>query len=120
MKTILVVDDDTLTQTLFRRLLEPLNVRVVSASSSDEGIQLAREVHPALILMDIYLPGQVGNGLLATRIIRAEDGLQNIPIILITAGIVPYEEVNALPDIPCIRKPFELKVLMETVKTVLG
>jgi CheY-like chemotaxis protein len=119
MKTVLVVDDDTLTQTLFRRMLEPLNIEVVGASSSDEGIRLAREVHPALILMDIYLPGQVGNGLLATRIIRAEDGLEDIPIILITAGVVPYEEVNALPGIPCIRKPFELKALMETVKTVL-
>ncbi|MBL8152863.1 MAG: response regulator [Anaerolineae bacterium] len=120
MKTILVVDDDMLTQTLFRRLLEPLDVQVVGASSSDEGIRLAREVHPALILMDIYLPGEVGNGLLATRIIRSEDELQNIPIILITAGVVPYEEVNTLPGIPCLRKPFELKKLMETVKSALG
>lgn len=120
MKTVLVVDDDTLTQTLFRRLLEPLDIQVVGASSSDEGIRLAREMQPALILMDIYLPGQVGNGLLATRIIRAEDGLRNIPIILITAGVVPYEEVNALPGIACIRKPFELKSLIETVKTALG
>jgi CheY-like chemotaxis protein len=66
-KTILIIEDDEMNMKLIRSVLQLGKCRILEAESAEKGIQLAREHHPDLILMDIRLPGM--NGLEATRVI---------------------------------------------------
>ena len=59
-KTILVIEDNDLNMKLIRALLKLKDYQTIEAVDAEKGIQLAREYHPDLILMDIQLPGMDG------------------------------------------------------------
>jgi CheY-like chemotaxis protein len=63
--TILIIEDDETNMDLMRSVLELGQCQVLEAENAEKGIQLAREHHPNLILMDVRLPEM--NGLEATR-----------------------------------------------------
>ena len=80
---ILVIEDNQMNMMLIKDLLQLEGWRVLEAMDAEEGIQLAREQLPALILMDIQLPGM--DGLCATRITKGDPQLNNIPVIALTS-----------------------------------
>lgn len=80
---ILVIEDNQMNMMLIRDLLQLEGWRVLEARDAEEGIQLAREQPPLLILMDIQLPGM--DGLCATRIIIGDPQLKNIPVVALTS-----------------------------------
>jgi CheY-like chemotaxis protein len=92
-KTVLVVEDDDLNLKLVRTLLKFGKFNVIEALDAEKGIQLAREHHPDLILMDLQLPGM--DGLDATRIIKKDAGLKDIPVIALTAFAMQGDEEKA-------------------------
>ncbi len=59
-KTILVIEDNELNMKLVRSLLQLQKYKIIEAENAEKGIQLARDHHPDLILMDIQLPGMDG------------------------------------------------------------
>jgi len=67
-KTVLVIEDNEMNMKLVRSLLQIGKYGVLEAIDAENGIQLAREYNPGLILMDIQLPGM--DGLTATREIK--------------------------------------------------
>jgi CheY-like chemotaxis protein len=77
---ILIVEDDPKNLKLVRDTLQVRGSRTIEAGTGEEGVQLAREQHPALVLMDIQLPGI--SGVEAFRQLRAAgfDGFQGKPI----------------------------------------
>ena len=86
MPSILAIDDDEIFQILVRRIFEPMGIEVVSAFTSDEGLDLAHQAQPSVILVDIRLPGKVGDGWALARILKESPELQNIPLIMVSAS----------------------------------
>ncbi len=121
MPTALVVEDDRATQVLLHRVLESLHLQVASATSMHEAVNLARELEPNLILMDIKLPGSDGDGWTAASIIKNDANLNHIPIILITADGLNSQELAAVQNHfdAYFRKPFEVRKLVDCIKTYL-
>jgi CheY-like chemotaxis protein len=81
---ILVIEDDVPNRMLVRELLTFSGYRVLEAETAEAGLQIAREEHPALILMDIRLPGMDGVAALAE--LRRNPATRAIPVMAITAS----------------------------------
>ncbi|NNG13750.1 MAG: response regulator, partial [Gammaproteobacteria bacterium] len=85
-KTVLYIEDDVANRVLVRKILRAAGYEVLLAEDGIRGIDLARETHPALILMDMNIPGMDGYET-STRI-KAIRGLQDVPIVALTANVL--------------------------------
>jgi len=92
-KSILVVEDNPVNMKLVRVLLSRSDWQVFEAVDAEKGIDLAREHHPDLILMDVQLPGM--DGLSATRALKEDPELKGIPVVALTADAMPGDEEKA-------------------------
>ena len=88
-KTILIIEDDKLNMKLFKVLLQHEKYHILEAFDAEKGIELARKQKVDLILMDIQLPDM--DGLDATRIIKEDPELKDIPVIIISNSGQPVE-----------------------------
>jgi two-component system cell cycle response regulator DivK len=82
-KTVLIVEDNELNMKLFHDLLDAHGYETLQTRNGVEALQLAREHHPDLILMDIQLPEV--SGLEVTKWLKEDDHLREIPVIAVTA-----------------------------------
>lgn len=108
---ILVVEDNFDNMTLIEDVLTSLDYDVLRATDGEQGVALAQQEVPDLILMDLSLPRI--DGWTATRIIKANQQLQHIPIIALTAHAMVGDRERAL-DAGCddyISKPINLQEL---------
>lgn len=118
--TIMLVEDDELNRSLLRQLLQNSGYRVVEAGSGPEALEVARREHPLVILMDLDLPRLDGIG--ATRRIREQAELREIPIVMTTAFDTPEIRAAAY-DAGCnefLVKPLDatkLKTLINSFST---
>jgi twitching motility two-component system response regulator PilH len=80
--TILVVDDSPTEIHIFRKILEKQGYDIVVAKDGQEGVQIATEVLPNLVIMDVVMP--VLNGFQATRQLKNNDKTADIPVIMVT------------------------------------
>lgn len=113
--SVLIIEDNLLNMKLVRSLLEIANYKVLEASDAEDGIQLLGQYRPDLILMDIQLPGM--DGLSATRHIKKDPALQDIPIIALTSYAMHGDEERALKA-GCdgyISKPIDTKTFLASV-----
>ena len=81
---ILIVEDNELNRKLVRDVLQAKGYRTLETETAEEGLRLAREHRPALVLMDIQLPGM--NGIEALGELRADPSTRAIPVIAVTAS----------------------------------
>jgi CheY-like chemotaxis protein len=119
-KTILVIEDNDLNMKLISTLLKLKNYQTIEAVDAETGIQLAREHHPDLILMDIQLPNM--DGLTATRVIKNDSAMKDIPVVALTGNAMPGDAEKAL-DAGCvghIAKPIDTRGLLKSITQVLG
>ncbi len=93
MKRVLVVEDDPTIMSLIVILLEREGYGAIQAGSAEEGISLAAEQAPHLILMDIALPGM--DGLEATRLLKSREATSRIPIVALTAQAMKQDAERA-------------------------
>jgi len=114
--TILVVEDIENLVMLLGDYLEQNGFKVESAKNGFEGVALATRLKPDLILMDVMMPGM--DGLEATRLIRQEESLQNVPIIAMTALAMSSDREHCLAAgmNDYISKPVNLKQLVRLIK----
>lgn len=97
MAHILVVDDSPTDQFAIRSILEQAGHEVSTASTTEEGIELARALQPALITMDIVFEGQRGtSGFMGVRKIKRDPESQHIPIIIISSKNQPTDKAWGL------------------------
>ena len=80
--TILVIDDDPTVHDLLRRHLSKEGFQVVSARGGEEGLRLARELHPAAITLDVLMPNVDGWSVLAS--LKADPALADIPVVVLS------------------------------------
>ena len=83
MHTILIVEDESVIRDMIDRMLKIAGYRAIMAENGARAVEVARQARPELILMDMGLP--IMNGWDATRAIKADPEVQQIPIIALTA-----------------------------------
>ena len=119
MKKILIVEDVEFNMDLLIQLLED-EYRLVTAEDGEKGVMLAERERPDLILMDMSLP--VMDGWEATRRIKANHDLRQIPIIALTAHAMSGDEETARAA-GCdeyLAKPLDDELLFEKLDHFLG
>jgi len=120
MARILIVDDSPTENFSIGSLLGRQGHDVIAAESGEEGIRLAREQRPDLILMDIVMPGL--NGFQATRQLTRDPQTAMIPIVILTSKSQDTDRVWAERQGAkgYLTKPVEEAVLLSTITHVLG
>lgn len=118
--SVLVVDDEEVIRANVRRLLELEGYAVLTATGGHQGLQLAREHRPALVVCDLVMPDLDGYGVL--KGLRADAGTADIPFVLLTASAGEGERDVALRAGAAyyVTKPFDLKQLLHAVRRALG
>lgn len=119
MSTILIVEDNEKNMKLARDVLQSRGYATLEAVTGEQGVRLAIDRQPDLILMDIQLPGI--NGMEAFRRVRADPGCAKIPVVAFTASVTPTDrsQISAAGFDAFISKPINLKEFLETVKRLL-
>jgi two-component system, cell cycle response regulator DivK len=117
--TILVVEDNPLNLKLVRDVLTHAGYRIVEATSGEEGVRLASEVRPDLVLMDLQLPGI--DGAEALRRLRATVS-STLPVVAVTAFAMDEDRAKAERDgfDGYLRKPISVRALPQQVRQILG
>jgi len=118
-KRILVVEDQEDNRRILRDLLTSASYEMIEAVTGEEGVTLAEAQRPDLILMDIQLPGL--DGYEATRQIKANPALRQIPIIAVTSYALSGDEAKARAA-GCdgyVTKPFSPRQLLVKIREYL-
>jgi two-component system, cell cycle response regulator DivK len=118
-KRILVIEDQEDNRRILRDLLTSAGYEPIEAVTGEDGVALAETHRPDLILMDIQLPGL--DGYEATRRIKANPALRQIPIIAVTSYALSGDEVKAKAA-GCdgyVTKPFSPRALLAKVREYL-
>ena len=116
---VLAIDDSDLVHRLLRARLRHERIDLQVVRTAAEGLRVARETVPDLILLDIQLPEI--SGLEVTRQLKADDGLKHIPVIAVTAFAMKGDE-EKIREGGCeayIAKPISVSTFMETIQKVL-
>src|SRR4249919_673394 len=119
MSLILIVEDNEKNLKLVRDVLQVKGYQTLEAGTGEDGVRIAGELIPDLILMDIQLPGM--NGIEALRVLRQNAATAAIPVIAVTASVMQQDrnQITEAGFDAYIGKPLNLKEFLEAVKTML-
>ena len=128
-RKILIVDDEPDIVIYFTMLLEEEGFEVVSASSADQGLELARKEKPDLICLDIMMPRK--SGLACYREMRMEPDLRDTPVVIVSAFGQPqdfrgdrFRKLIADPEIPepsgFVEKPIKPADFVQALRAFLA
>ena len=110
--TILVIDDESDSRIVLRHSLRELGCRVMTASSAEKGIELARQHPPELITLDLQMPGM--SGWEALQVIKEDPKLSGIPVVIVSIEAADGEgEVLGAVDV--LSKPVERERLLRVI-----
>ena len=116
---ILIVEDNEKNMKLARDVLRFHGYRIIEAADGETGVRLAGEQLPALILMDIQMPGI--DGIQALRQIRADARTKHIPTVALTASVMSgdRERFDEAGFDGFIAKPIDVKIFPDQVRSHL-
>jgi two-component system cell cycle response regulator DivK len=120
MKRILMVEDTEDNRQLLRDLFAATDYQLIEARNGAEGVAVAQQEKPDLILMDIQMP--VLDGYEATRRIKADPALKDVPVIAVTSYALSGDDAKARAA-GCdayIAKPFSPRQLLAKVRELLN
>ncbi len=120
MKTILIVDDETVIVEVLRDVLQESGFQVIVAMDGMQGTMQANKYKPDLILLDISMPA--GGGVAVYNRLKQSIETQNIPVIFLTA-MPPADLESKIPfskDVTVFRKPFKNKDLIDVINKTLS
>jgi two-component system, cell cycle response regulator DivK len=117
---ILIIEDNEKNRKLARDVLQVKGYRTIETETAEEGLKLAAEQSPRLILMDIQLPGM--DGITALKQLRADPKTKNILVIAITASAMTHNRQTMLAEgfDGYQTKPIGLKDFLGEVERVLA
>jgi len=119
MNLILIVEDNDKNLKLVRDVLQVKGYETIESGTAEDGIRLAQERKPDLILMDIQLPGM--NGIEAIGVLRADPSTASIPVVAVTASVMTHDR-NLITEAGFdgyVGKPINLKEFLDTVQRML-
>ncbi len=116
MARIVVVDDESSIRRLIADLLTEEGHAVLETSNGRAAVDLVRESHPDLILMDIMMPAL--NGVDAALQIRKLEGMADVPVILMSA--IPNSHVRHMERTTFLPKPFDITQLLSAIHKMLA
>ncbi|MBK8741125.1 MAG: response regulator [Betaproteobacteria bacterium] len=116
MSVILIIEDNERNLKLVRDLLQVKGYATLEAVTGEEGVRLATEHKPDLVLMDIQLPGI--SGIDALRILRANPDTAAIPVIAVTASVMQQDRkmITEAGFDAYVGKPISMKEFLDAVK----
>ena len=119
-KRILVIEDTEDNRRIVRDLLTSAGYELLEAATGLEGVRMAAEHRPDLILMDIQLPEL--DGYEATRRIKADPASASIPVIAVTSYALSGDEAKtrAAGCDGYVAKPFSPRALLATIREFIG
>ncbi|MFO1283534.1 MAG: response regulator [Burkholderiales bacterium] len=120
MHTVLIVEDNDKNMKLARDVLQARGYGTIEATTGEDGVRLARERLPDLVLMDIHLPGISGIEALAR--LRADPATAKIPVIAVTASVMEGDrrKITDAGFDGYVGKPISLKEFLDAVKAGVG
>jgi two-component system cell cycle response regulator DivK len=120
MKTILIVEDNEKNMKLVRDILRHNGHETIEAQTGGDGVRMASEKRPDLILMDIQLPDI--DGIEALRRIREDRALDAVAVIAVSASVMPDDQQKIVTSgfDAFVTKPINLKQFLDTVKRFLA
>ena len=120
MSTILIVEDNEKNMKLVRDILQHKGHTTIEAATGGDGVRLARERQPDLILMDIQLPDI--DGITALGEIRKDSALDAVPVLAVSASVMPDEQQKIVTSgfDAYLTKPINLRQFLDTVQRFLA
>ena len=120
MSLILIVEDNEKNMKLARDVLQVKGYATLEAVTGEDGVRLAVERVPDLVLMDIQLPGM--NGIEALRVLRANPITAKIPVIAVTASVMQQDrkQITEAGFDAYVGKPINLKEFLDAVRQALA
>jgi two-component system cell cycle response regulator DivK len=120
MSLILIVEDNEKNLKLVRDVLQVKGYDTCEAGTAEEGLRIARERTPDLVLMDIQLPGM--DGIEALKALRARPATAALPVVAITASVMQQDrqEIMRAGFDGFIEKPINLSGLLDTVRLAIA
>jgi len=114
---VLVVEDDAGVRGLLQTVLEDEGLEIVLAADGEEGLRLAQAVDPAVVLIDVMMPGLGGPEVI--RRLRRPDGSLPFAVLVLTGAVESVEGLrDELGGEAILEKPFDVTRLAERVKTL--
>jgi CheY-like chemotaxis protein len=119
-EVVLIVEDNEKNRKLIRDLLQAKGYQSIESESAEEGLKLAEERKPALVLMDIQLSGM--DGITAMKQLKAAPATRTIPVIAITASAMTYNRESMLAEgfDGYQIKPFNLREFLADIARLIG
>jgi two-component system, cell cycle response regulator DivK len=116
---ILVVEDNDNNRLLIRDVLQASGYRVIESETAEDGVRMAVEQRPALVLMDIQLPGM--SGIEALQRLRADPVTRAIPVVAVTASAMTQDrrQIMAAGFDGYQSKPISVKGFLQTIREIL-
>jgi len=116
---ILIIEDNEKNRKLLRAILSARGYPLLEAENAEDGLVLAREHHPALILMDIQLPGM--DGIKARQILKDDPATSDLIVLAVTASVMPSDRQKILASgfEGYITKPIDVDEFLAEVRSVL-
>ena len=117
---ILIVEDNEKNRRLARDVLQFNGYRIAETDNAEDGVRMAKEQKPALILMDFHLPGM--NGIEALKALRADEETKSIPAIAFTASVMTEDRQKILQAgfEGLQTKPIHVKEFVQAIKDALA
>ena len=117
---ILIVEDNEQNRKLARDLLQVHGYRTIEAETGEDGVALAAERAPDLVVMDIHLPGMSGIEALAK--FRAAPGTRAVPVIAFTASVMPQDrsDIIAAGFDAFVSKPINIEAFLGAITAALA
>lgn len=120
MPSVVLIVDDSPTETFaLTEILKRHGFEVINAQNADQGLSLARDRHPDLVLMDVVMPGL--NGFQATRQLARDPDTASIPVVMVSTKSQETDRVWALRQGArgYLTKPIDERLLLQTIRQVL-
>lgn len=119
-RLVLVIEDNSRSRRLVRDLLEIHGFEPVDVETAEEGLERAADRPPALVLLDVQLPGM--DGVAALHALRAEPVLARVPVIAVTAYAMRGDEERFLGEgfDDYISKPIDVRSFIDRLRAILG
>jgi CheY-like chemotaxis protein len=122
MKTprILLIDDSKATRAIVSKMLNGYECEILEAGNGALGLDVARENHPDLIILDMTMP--VMNGVETLQALQADETLKVIPVIMLTANSNPeeMEQMKALGATDYVTKSQKPRLILDRAIALIG